>query len=69
MEINDCAVNVRARKIIVPPISIPADLKEGMPITGAPLPAGAKVLKIGHDWLEISEDPTMTWFGDLTAAV
>lgn len=47
MEINDCAVNVRARKIIVPPISIPADLKEGMPITGAPIRPARKCSRSG----------------------
>jgi hypothetical protein len=68
MKIENCAVNGRDRRIIVPPTSIPPELKEGMSIAGAPIPAGAKVLEIGHDWIEISEDPTMTWFGDLDAA-
>ena len=64
IKLEDCAVNYNDRRIIVPPDRI-AKLREGMAVSGPPLPSGSTVKTVGNGWFEISELPTMTWFGDL----
>jgi len=64
MKIDDCAVNYNDPRIIVPHDHV-AKLREGMAVSGPPLPSGSTVKTVGNGWFEISELPTMTWFGDL----